>query len=363
MFNSIQKKFVLIFLSICLCSHAYSQQKSGIVYGSVKEKLSGKTLENVNVFISGTTLGTATNQDGFYEIKFVPEGYQIVVASIIGYKVKAFEIDIVDNQRYLINFYLDTLNYMLKTIEIIQDFPEEWRENLKVFKKYFLGMTDLSEECIIENENNLEFTRDEVGNLEVKCPIKLSIINNALGYTIDCILLLFSCNETVRNVKYIYHTKFIELKPKNENEENKWIENRKWCYLRSLKRFLKAAVNLDLFNYGYIIGQSYRPFDLSLDSNYKRKSKGSFWIKEPNPVTNLQIIKSSKENKKYILTFDHYLYIDNNLTGEISWLYLLHDTSEIDEFGETNNPMSIQTFGSFANNGTANLLPKDYYFE
>ncbi|MEW6196174.1 MAG: carboxypeptidase-like regulatory domain-containing protein [Bacteroidota bacterium] len=361
--NPTKKKFVLIFICLCLCSQIYSQRKSGAVTGTVKEKSSGKALVNVNVFISGTTLGTVTNNNGHFEINGIPEGNQTLVISMIGYKHEAKEIKFVENKKYQVDFFLEGVAYELETVEITEDIPEEWRDNLKVFKKYFLGMTDLSDKCIIENEYYLNFAKDGSGNLEVECPVNITVVNNALGYRIDSILLLFTCNESLGSVKYIYHTKFTELNSKDEQERGEWLEKRKRSYLGSKKRFLRSVVEMDLFNNGYLIGQSFVPFDLKLNKNSKKKGVENFWIKEPKPVSNLDLLKYAEESKQFILAFDHYLYVSNNITGDISWLYLPFGRAELDKFGEPINPMAIQAFGSFANYGTANLLPKDYEFE
>ncbi len=363
MSNPTQKKFVLIFICICLYSHIYSQQKSGIVYGTVKEKSSSKALVNVNVFISGTTLGTVTNNNGHFEIKGIPEGNYTIVASMIGYEHKIDKIEIENNKKYKIEFYLEEATYEIGTVEVSAAVPEEWKTNLSTFKKYFLGTTDYSNNCFIENEYNLDFIMDETGTLNVKCPVNLVITNKALGYKIECLLLLFTFAESNSSVKYVYHTKFSEMTTSDKSEKDEWENNRKMCYSRSLKRFLKFTVNNEFYNGGYLIGQSSSPFDLKLNVRSKKKSSDKLWIKEPRLISSLEILKYDDEYDQYVLSFNHYLYVGNSITGDYSWLYLPSGKSDLDRYGEPVNPMSIQAFGSFANNGTANLLPKDYDFE
>lgn len=363
MFNSILKKLILIFLSICLYGHIYSQQKSGIVSGIVKEKSSGKALANVNVFISGTTLGAVTNNSGHFEIKGIPEGNYTIVASMIGYEHKIDKIEIENNKKYMVEFYLEEATYDIGTVEVSAEVPEEWKINLSTFKEYFLGTTDYSKGCLIENEYNLDFIMDETGTLNVKCPVNLVITNKALGYKIECLLLLFTFDESSSSVKYVYHTKFSEMTTNDKSEKHEWENNRKMCYAKSLKRFLKSAVNNEFYNNGYLIGQSFSPFDLKLNVRSKKKSSGKLWIKEPGPISSLEILKYDYEYDQYVLSFDNYLYVGNSITGDYSWLYLPFGQSELDRYGEPVNPVSIQAYGSFANNGTANLLPKDYEFE
>ena len=61
-------------------------QSSGKIVGVVKDKSSGEPLPGVNVFITGTTLGAATDVDGFYVILNVPVGVYDIQASFVGYQ-------------------------------------------------------------------------------------------------------------------------------------------------------------------------------------------------------------------------------------------------------------------------------------
>lgn len=58
----------------------------GIITGKVVDAESGDPLPGVNVIVSNTDRGAATDLDGVYRIARVPEGTYSVVASFIGYK-------------------------------------------------------------------------------------------------------------------------------------------------------------------------------------------------------------------------------------------------------------------------------------
>ncbi|HEX9007322.1 MAG TPA: TonB-dependent receptor, partial [Bacteroidota bacterium] len=58
---------------------------TGKIAGIITDARSGDKLPSVNVVVEGTTLGTVTNQDGYYVILNVPPGRYRVKASLVGY--------------------------------------------------------------------------------------------------------------------------------------------------------------------------------------------------------------------------------------------------------------------------------------
>lgn len=59
---------------------------TGKIAGTVRDAKTGEPLPSVNVVIDGTTLGAATNPDGFYAIINVPPGRYKVIANLVGFK-------------------------------------------------------------------------------------------------------------------------------------------------------------------------------------------------------------------------------------------------------------------------------------
>ncbi|RMI14500.1 MAG: TonB-dependent receptor [Calditrichaeota bacterium] len=66
-------------------------QSSGKIIGVVTDKATGEPLPGVNVSLDGTTMGAATDVDGYYVILNVPVGTYTIRASFIGYKEVAKE--------------------------------------------------------------------------------------------------------------------------------------------------------------------------------------------------------------------------------------------------------------------------------
>ncbi|QQS36003.1 MAG: carboxypeptidase-like regulatory domain-containing protein [Ignavibacteriales bacterium] len=76
------KSILLYCFLVFSVSTIYTQQLT--VSGIIKEQVSGSPLSFANIRVAGTTLGTAANKDGQYELKLKPGKY-FLIASFIGY--------------------------------------------------------------------------------------------------------------------------------------------------------------------------------------------------------------------------------------------------------------------------------------
>ncbi len=95
---------LLLFVSFVSVNFA---QGSGKIKGIAKDAISGEPLIGANVFLKGTSIGTAANLKGEYLIKSVPAGEHILVASYIGYVAKEVAITITANRTLVFDFELD----------------------------------------------------------------------------------------------------------------------------------------------------------------------------------------------------------------------------------------------------------------
>lgn len=107
------RKMSLLILFI-LSSQLFA--KEFVISGFVKDKASGEILIGANIFVEGTSLGAATDQEGFYKITRVQEGSYSIKATYIGYKTFSDSIKIEGEQNFKLDF---NLNYtMIEGAEI-----------------------------------------------------------------------------------------------------------------------------------------------------------------------------------------------------------------------------------------------------
>ncbi|MDQ7064833.1 MAG: TonB-dependent receptor [candidate division KSB1 bacterium] len=78
------RRFCLSLVLVLMSSSIYAGT-TGKIAGTVRDKKTGEALPGVNVFLEGTSIGAATNTDGYYVILNVPPGVYKLKATMIGY--------------------------------------------------------------------------------------------------------------------------------------------------------------------------------------------------------------------------------------------------------------------------------------
>ncbi|MBK9736684.1 MAG: TonB-dependent receptor [Saprospiraceae bacterium] len=92
--------FVFVMLTFCF-------GQTGVIKGSVKDKLSNEPIIGASVFLIGTERGTATDLDGNYIIDAVKPGFYNIQVSYIGYESQSnYEIEIQGIRPTILNFEL-----------------------------------------------------------------------------------------------------------------------------------------------------------------------------------------------------------------------------------------------------------------
>ncbi len=85
---------VTILLLLIVCSSVVFAGTTGKVKGHIYDNETGEALIGVNVWLDGTSLGAATDVEGFFIIINIPPGKYNLKASYIGYTTKIVEIQI-----------------------------------------------------------------------------------------------------------------------------------------------------------------------------------------------------------------------------------------------------------------------------
>ncbi|RLD15973.1 TonB-dependent receptor, partial [candidate division KSB1 bacterium] len=111
------RAFLILLLSIFVSTYAIA----GSIAGKVVDKQTGKPLVGANVYLKGTTIGAATDENGMYYIK-VDDGTYTLVANYVGYADQAVRIKVKGDVRH--DFAL-TEYLFSKTIEVVADRAQE----------------------------------------------------------------------------------------------------------------------------------------------------------------------------------------------------------------------------------------------
>ncbi|MCH7770961.1 MAG: carboxypeptidase-like regulatory domain-containing protein [Bacteroidetes bacterium] len=101
------QKLITVFFVFIVCTSLPAQQYS--IEGSVKDIQTNKELGYANIRVTGTTMGTAANLEGKYELK-IKGGNYILVATYIGYYSDTVVVNVSDD--------ISDLNFRLKKTEV-----------------------------------------------------------------------------------------------------------------------------------------------------------------------------------------------------------------------------------------------------
>ena len=77
------------------------------VSGFVRENATGEPLGYSNVFVQGTSIGAASDMEGYFVITNVPTGEQKIAVSVIGYEMAVKTINITENENLRLDFRLE----------------------------------------------------------------------------------------------------------------------------------------------------------------------------------------------------------------------------------------------------------------
>ena len=105
-----------IYIIIFFSSYLFSQGLSSIS-GFVRDDTSGEPISYANVFLSSSTLGAATNQDGYFVISNIPVGKYELNATMIGYGIFKQNIELSEGQPIRLDIRLN--EEIIQTTEVL----------------------------------------------------------------------------------------------------------------------------------------------------------------------------------------------------------------------------------------------------
>lgn len=252
------KKIILFIAFVILSNSLFAQIE---INGKVLYK--NNPIENATVFLSNTTNGTITNQNGEFKLNTKEGSYELII-SYLGFKTIKYILN--TNNNKVLTFTLVEQQTMLNEVVIQKTkYDEDWKYNLSVFEKGFIGKTKFAKDCKILNPKVLSFefnSKENILTAHAKEP--LIIINKALGYEINYTLETFTINKNKR--VYAGYSKYEILKG-GKSKQKKWKQNRLTAYNGSTMHFFQSILKNTTKEDGFIINQ------FSREKNKERPSE------------------------------------------------------------------------------------------
>lgn len=357
--------FALLFYNL---SHSQTQKRFSII-GLVLDETNNEAIPMVNVFLDGTTYGTTTDNEGRFAIKHLPPGSYRVIASMIGFERMDKSIILLESEVTKVNFVLPILSYKLDQVNITTERDYDWDDNYALFKKNFLGTSENSDLCTIENKEILEFHSTKESKLVATAPKALNILNNALGYRVLFDLKEFELSRD-EEVAFWGNILFKELSTEEDDIKETWIENRDKAYFGSFRHFLISLCQNELEENGYfthevkypdwndIRRQDYRTPNLSEIVSHVTSIERALQFDNYIMVTYMEEWEESE-----FMLYRNYLgsKIFKELNYQTSWIKLPYGIAMFDINGNiVDNYKTIKVYGYWGWQKASDLLPTDY---
>ena len=342
---------VAILISLCIISLRAQQDSLITIRGRVLDKETGAPIEDVNVFLSNTTIGTTTGKYGNFIISNIPYGSYKIVFSYIGYKTEINNLSSYIQKIFDVNISLEQKAINLNQVNVTGVVSSDWKNNLKTFTKAFIGDTKNSDKTKILNPEVLDFVKDKKTSiLNASSDSTLVVENKALGYILYIVLNSFELGpKGDKNfIKYKCYTRFKELNPISEKQKLKWENNRKLTYIDSQRHFFYALVHKQLERDYYSLHEG--PIDNLLEG------KGTTILpKQLNLIS---------DNDSTIFTFNFSGGLEvRRFLNEPSFLNFLYPFITIDRNGNLITSFyAVETYGYWSKNRIADLLPQNYIY-
>ena len=349
-----------IFLAFLFMFPVLAGAQSYTVSGTVIDNKSQQPLGGASVFCQNTTIGTLTNSNGEFRLTVPAGGYDIVI-SYTGYETQSARISQQADNLQSLRFVLKEKDKSLEEVSITV--TNEVKDGLEkyggFFKEQFIGLTQNSKSCSIENPETLRFFFSKKKNrLKITAKGDIMISNMALGYRIRYQLDSFTHEYGTGITQYTGYPLFEEMEG-TEEQKNTWETNREAAYYGSLLHFMRAYYDSTLGDSGFKLelvdekGGKNRKINNPYDS--------SIAILENNE---LEIHAGRKMRVVYSLEKPEDLYLQKNklsanTTIQVSLVDFL-DTVVIEQNGYFYDQRDLLTQGYWSWEKLADFLPYNF---
>lgn len=380
-----------IMMVICICQLLLAQNNVGPhIAGYIIDAETREPIAYANIYISNSSIGCASDKNGYFELRNVPNGRYDIIASVIGYKVLKSKIAIYDNSRRNLRFEMYKQPIPFPEVIVSAKESRKRKKQLDRFRINLLGSSQNGMKSYIKNEEVLRFNDDIYGVLKAWADEPLEIVNNSLGYYINYVLDDFVLTDDY--VKYTGYPHFVEQTATTYHDSVDWLENRKNTYTGSLRHFLTTICmnyeatqgdtsdRITMFHFGeamehgvmvtygdttYIENQGFYVLELYYPL-------GEDKIGSRDLVNTNKFLSEAENLNEMYLHFDNYLevkydkelfpFIGKKVSKEkTSWIKIIGDSTILDKQGRYFDIYAIKTTGIWSHERVADMLPFDYW--
>lgn len=235
---------VLIFIPLITLA------QNGIITGKVTHQGSATPLPRASVFLSNSSVGSATGEDGTFTLSSVRPGQYTLVVTILGYEDYSTTV-LVGREPIRLNIEMVQKPMMLR--EVVISSAADWKKNYEAFRKEFIGTDDNAKYCIVTNPHILNITYNPTKQLlHADADQFLVVENKALGYRVKFLLNDFKIDKISNIISREGQQVFEEL-PGSEAQKKRWHQKREEAYYGSAMHFYRSLYADKLAQEGFIV--------------------------------------------------------------------------------------------------------------
>ena len=376
----------LLVLLLLIPYSLFAQKEHGKISGSVIDEQTKQPIENVNIYIAKSLIGTSTNKNGKFNLAKIPTGRYEVIFSHVSYLNHSEKIEILGNRNINLDIVLSPKPIEFPDVDVVDKYDDEWEDNFEKFKEGLLGKTEFADACTIENPYTVSFEKDDNGILYAHADGPLKIINEGLGYEVTFFLKHFEMS--FYDVLYSGLPFFKELPCSSEEQKKMREYNRLRAYMGSLRHFLRSlAESYQLIREGKDSVKLVIDLEDATDNGVKYFYDDKMFLSkqgfaadliEPIKYVHLNkfmlhpffpdsvVAKSKNPNELYFvcdkliqIVYDKE-YDDLTYDPQVSRIALHADSVYFDKMGRYYDEFTVQTFGYMSKQRLSEILPFEY---
>jgi len=228
------------------------------IKGRVINAANGAAIAGCSIFITNTSKGTVSDNNGYFDLTDIPRGKQELVISSIGYSTNVFSFSESDLPLTL-KIELEMKAKELSNVTIEPSVEEGWDKWGRTFMDYFVGNSETASRCRIKNEQAIKFRLYKKSNrLVAFCEEPVLLENKALGYLVKYQLEEFEINFKNQFFFFLGYSLYEPLGKVGKAQLKRWEEKREISYNGSIMHFMTSLYNGRILEEGFEVRRMVR---------------------------------------------------------------------------------------------------------
>lgn len=250
-----KKAPAILFSLLFFPAFIFSQQT---IKGKVVSASNGLPVPGCSVFINNTSKGTASDQNGYFELNGVPGGKHELIVSSIGYETSVYSFS-AEQLPLQVRVELQVKVKELQNVIVEPSEEEGWDRWGKLFMDNFVGNTPNAKHCRIKNKEAIKFRFYRKSNRVIAYADEPIIFENkALGYKVSYKLEEFEVNFKTNVTVFFGYPFFEDMDTNRKGLQSRWKRSRDEAYYGSMMHFMRSLYADSIAQQGFEVRRMFR---------------------------------------------------------------------------------------------------------